>query len=98
MDEFDKIEMWIFDRDKGMIPIVTVTPEERSIIGSYFNDGRYAMFSGDSSRLEKYENTIIRDADGKPHKLVTDLDVFETLDEEFPEEDIFETYHELMGY
>ncbi|ABE51554.1 hypothetical protein [Methanococcoides burtonii] len=85
-------EMMFYDRDEGLISIVTTRSKDRSLIAEYFNAVNKALKSGDTKCLKKFDNAIVIDADGKEHYFVTDLErLYEILDAQ-EEPEFFELY------
>lgn len=76
----DKIQRGMILYSKAKIrTIIVADSEEASIIGQYFNDLKLVLL-GDVSRLNKYKNVKIVDADGRKHPLETDLDKIKEIE------------------
>ncbi|MCD4821834.1 MAG: hypothetical protein K8R11_07165 [Methanococcoides sp.] len=90
----DKIEseMMFYERDEGLISIITTRSKDRSLIAEYFNAVNKALKSGDSKFLKKFENAKVIDAEGNEHYFVTDLERLYEIQDAQEEPEFFELY------
>ncbi|NPE31267.1 hypothetical protein HNV12_25590, partial [Methanococcoides sp. SA1] len=85
-------ELMFYDRDKGVISIVTIRSKDRSLIAEYFNVINKALKFGNTKFLKKFENAIIIDAEGKEHYFITDLERLYEIKDAQEEPEFFELY------
>ena len=90
----DRIEaaMQIYERNRGLATVITTNSRDRSLIGEYFNAVKTARRTGNASILGPYENVVIVDADGTPHRLETDLERVYAIEERIEEPEFLELY------
>ncbi|MDA0525460.1 hypothetical protein [Methanococcoides alaskense] len=85
-------EMMFYDRDDGLISIVTTRSKDRSLIAEYFNAINKALKDGNPDHLKRFENAKVIDAEGKEHFFVTDLERLYEIQDAQEEPEFFELY------
>ncbi len=91
--KFDRIQRSMVIYEDGEIKSIVVTnSKDASIIGEYFNAVKQFLTSGDKESLKPFENIIIKDADGKKHKLETNPENIYNIEEQKEEEEFYEIY------
>jgi len=85
-------EMMFYDRDDGLISIVTTRSNDRSLIAKYFNASNKALKDGNPDHLKRFENAKVIDADGNEHFFVTDLERLYEIQDAQEEPEFFEIY------
>jgi len=85
-------EMMFYDRDDGLISIVTTRSKDRRLIAEYFNAANKALKDGNPDHLKRFENAKVIDADGKEHFFVTDLERLFEIQDAQEEPEFFELY------
>jgi len=92
-NEFDFIERAMNIYENGSIKSIVIDDSRyASIIGKYYNDVKKALETGDESVLRKYKKIVIRDVDGKKHKLETRLDKIRDIEEAKEEPEFYQIY------
>ncbi|WP_445475703.1 hypothetical protein ACT9XH_02900 [Methanococcoides methylutens] len=87
-----QIEMTINTKAEGRVSIITTNSQDRSLIGQYFALVQKALNNNDPTVLDKFKNRTIVDAEGKVHKLETDLSRLYEIEEAMEEPEFFEIY------
>ncbi|WP_340818285.1 hypothetical protein [Methanolobus sp. WCC4] len=85
-------EMRFYDRNAGNTTIVTTSSKDRYLINEYFDAVEKTLKDGDTSRLKKFDNIKLVDAEGNEHSFETRLERLYELDEAQVEHDFQERY------
>ncbi|MEL4305254.1 hypothetical protein [Methanococcoides sp. LMO-2] len=87
-----QVEMPINTKTEGRTSIITSSSQDRALIGKYFAHVQIALYTGEPSELDDFKDVVIVDAEGKPHKLETDLETIYEIEEAMEEPEFFEIY------
>lgn len=91
----DSIQRSMQIYENGRINSIIVTnSRDASTIGEYFANVRKALETGDDSYLKKFKKKTITDANGKKHKLKTNLEKIYDIEEGKENSEFFEVYDE----
>ncbi len=90
---FDTIERRMHIYEDGSIKSIVITnSRDASLVGEYFTAVKETVSSNNDSKLKKFENITIIDADGKEHQLETNLEKLYEIEEQKEETEFFEVY------
>jgi len=87
-----QVGMRFYDQNTGNTTIVTTGSKDRYLINEYFDAVNKTLKDGDVSRLKKFENIKIVDAEGNEHSFETRLNRLYELEEAQVEPDFQERY------
>ena len=91
--KFDRIQRSMVIYENGELKSIVVTnSKDASIIGEYLNAVKQFLIFGDKEVLKPFENIVIKDADGKKHKLETNPNNIYLIEEQKEEEEFYEIY------